>query len=244
MNIIITESQYRVLLNESSNKKKDKSLKINNEYVVGELKQIRPQIFAISIKDNYQRTMLFCRYIEFFDSPYKEIKNKFFTWEKFMAVYKDKFNKDSFTYPKDWEGFSISSKMIKKAISVFGKDKGPYDEIMGEIYSYCSKNSNKSEWYLIGVDNFTSDTIDHEIAHALYEIDSEYKKKCDKLISLIDKDDYQTLKKKIVDMGYMSDKHTINNEIQAFMSTKLSNGLDTKRLKEYQSKFINNFKDF
>mgnify|MGYP006947912899 CR=1 FL=1 len=59
-------------------------MKIKNDYVVGELKQIRPQIFAVSIKDNYQRTMLFCRYQEFYESPFKDIRGKFFTWEKYM----------------------------------------------------------------------------------------------------------------------------------------------------------------
>ncbi len=59
-------------------------MKIKSDYVNGVVKEIRPQIFAVVIKDSYQRTMLFCRYQEFYESPYKEIRNKFFSWEKFM----------------------------------------------------------------------------------------------------------------------------------------------------------------
>ena len=65
-------------------------MKIKNEFVNGFVKEIRPQIFAVVIKDCYQRTMLFCRYQEFYESPYSEIRNKFFTWEKFMSVYRNK----------------------------------------------------------------------------------------------------------------------------------------------------------
>jgi hypothetical protein len=45
-------------------------------------------------------------------------------------------------------------------------------------------------------------------------------------------------------MGYNDDKKIIDDEIQAFMSTGLYNGLDTKELKVYQKEFIKNFKKF
>jgi hypothetical protein len=232
------------LLNLLNEVKSKTSLKINNEYVVGEVKQVQPQIFAVAIKDDYQRTMLFCRYVEFYASPYDEIRNKFFTWEKYMEIYKDESGEDKFTYPRDWDGFGLPSNEIKKGISTFSKDKGPYDEIMSDIYSYCNETSDKPNWYLIGTDTYSSKTLDHEIAHALYTVNSTYKKNCDKLISNIDKKDYDTVKKKIIDMGYLDEKETIDDEIQACMSTGLFNGLDTKALKKYESDFVNNFKQF
>jgi hypothetical protein len=222
------------------------SMKINNEYVIGEVKQIRPQIFAVAIKDKYQRTMLFCRYVEYNKSPYDEIRNKFFTWEKFMEMYRSDFDKDLFTYPGDWEGFGIPSDSIKTAIKTFNKDKGPYDDIMSDIYSYCNKtvNNPKTKWYIIGTDDYSSKIMDHEVAHALYSINDEYKKLCNDLISKIDRNDYQALKKKIKDMGYIDDKETINDEIQASMSTELTNELNIKKFKKYQPEFIENFKKF
>jgi hypothetical protein len=45
-------------------------------------------------------------------------------------------------------------------------------------------------------------------------------------------------------MGYMDIKKIIDDEIQAFMSTGLYNGLDTKELKKYETSFINNFNNF
>lgn len=224
-------------------------MKIKSPYVVGEVREIKPHIFGVSIKDNYQRTMLFCRYQEFYESPYKEIRNKFFTWEKFMMVYKDKWKKKLFTYPEDWSGFNIPSNIIEKALNVFNGDKGPYDEIMNNIWDHCESyplrfQQPKSNWYLIGADGFKSKTMDHEIAHGLYYTNNNYKKYCDYLISEIKPKHYEKLRKKLVKMGYVNEKKIIDDEIQAFMSTGLYNGLDTLELKKYEKEFINNFKKF
>jgi hypothetical protein len=45
-------------------------------------------------------------------------------------------------------------------------------------------------------------------------------------------------------MGYVNDKKIIDDEINAFMSTGLYNGLDTKELKKYEKEFIKNFCKF
>jgi hypothetical protein len=45
-------------------------------------------------------------------------------------------------------------------------------------------------------------------------------------------------------MGYVDDKKIIDDEIQAFMSTGLYNGLDTKELIKYEKGFVDNFKKF
>ena len=224
-------------------------MKIKNDYVVGELKQIRPQIFAVSIKDDYQRTMLFCRYQEFYESPFKEIRGKFFTWEKYMMTYKNKWKKRTFTYPEDWSGFNIPSNIVYKGLGVFSKDKGPYDEIMNDIYYSCENyplrfDKPRTKWYLIGADSFKSSTMDHEIAHGLYYTNKEYQSNCKKIISQIKSKHYEKLRSKIVKMGYVDDKKIIDDEIQAFMSTGLYNGLDTKELKQYEKDFIKNFKQF
>jgi hypothetical protein len=224
-------------------------MKIKNEFVVGEVKQIKPQIFAVSIKDNYQRTMLFCRYQEFYESPYKEIRGKFFTWEKYMMIYKNKWKENTFTYPEDWSGFNIPSDIVEKGMHVFSKDKGPYDEIMNDIWYHCENyplrfDKPRTKWYLIGADSFKSSTMNHEIAHGLYYTNKEYQNNCKIITSEIKPKHYEKLRSKIVKMGYVDDKKIVDDEIQAFMSTGLYNGLDTKELKIYQKSFINNFKKF
>jgi hypothetical protein len=45
-------------------------------------------------------------------------------------------------------------------------------------------------------------------------------------------------------MGYVDDKKIIDDEIQAFMSTGLYNGLNTNELKVYEKDFKSNFRKF
>ena len=64
------------------------------------------------------------------------------------------------------------------------------------------------------------------------------------LINNITSKHYNKLKKKLIKMGYVDDKKIIDDEIQAFMSTGLYNGLNTNELKVYEKDFKNNFKKF
>lgn len=224
-------------------------MKIKNDYVVGEVKEIKPKIFAVSIKDHYQRAMLFCRYQEFYESPYNEIRGKFFSWEKFMMVYKTKRKENTFTYPVDWAGFNIPSGVIDKAMSFFKKDWGPYDEIMNHIWYHCENyplrfEKPRTKWYLIGADTFNSSTMNHEIAHGLYYTNKKYKNSCDSLIADIKPIHYEKLRKKLISIGYVDNNKIIDDEIQAFMSTGLYKGLDTKELKKYEKGFIENFRQY
>jgi hypothetical protein len=97
---------------------------------------------------------------------------------------------------------------------------------------------------LIGASSKDLKTMDHEIAHGLYFTNKDYKKKVNKLIGDIKPTHYNKLKKKLIKMGYVDDKKIIDDEIQAFMSTGLYNGLNTKELKVYEKEFKNNFKKF
>lgn len=223
-------------------------MKIKKEYVNGEVVEILPNIYGVSIKDHYERTMLFCRYQEFYESPYKEIRGKFFTWEKFMMVYKKKMGNNYFSYPIDWEGFNIPSKVIERAINVFSKDKGPYDEIMSDIWYYCENYPLKFEkprtkWYLIGYgDNIK--TLNHEVAHGLYHTNRKYKSEMDLLVSKIKRKHYNQIKKVLIQMGYVDDKKIMDDEIQAYLSTGLYKGFDDEQISTYQSEFQSTFKKY
>jgi hypothetical protein len=86
--------------------------------------------------------------------------------------------------------------------------------------------------------------MDHEIAHGLYYTNKDYQVEVKNLISKIKPTHYEKLRKKLIKMGYVDDKKIIDDEIQAFMSTGLYNGLETKELKKYEKEFIKNFKKY
>jgi hypothetical protein len=201
------------------------------------------------VDDDYDRAMLFCRYQEYYESPYKKFRGKRFTWMEYMRFYKDAWKKKVFTYPEDWSGYNIPSNILDGGVDAFYKET-EYDEVMNDIYFYCSINSfNKNDgercdWYLIGASSRDVKTMDHEIAHGLYFTNKEYKKMVDGLIKNIKPTHYDKLKKKLIKMGYVDDKKIIDDEIQAFMSTGLYNGLNTNELKVYEKDFKTNFRKF
>jgi hypothetical protein len=224
-------------------------MNIKHPLVKGKVKEIRPYIYCVEIDDDYDRAMLFCRYQEFYESPYKKFRGKPFTWMEYMRFYKTTWKKRTFTYPDDWSGYNIPSNVMERANDIFYKDT-EYDVVMNNIYHYCAidsqnkNNGTRCNWYLIGASSKDKGTTNHEIAHGLYFTNKEYKKNVTELIKNIKSKHYEKLKKKLIKMGYVDDKKIIDDEIQAFMSTGLYNGMDTKELKVYEKEFRNNFKKF
>lgn len=224
-------------------------MKIKHPLVKGRVKEVKPFIYCVEVDDDYDRAMLFCRYQEFYESPYKKFRGKSFTWMEYMRLYKTAWKKRTFTYPDDWSGYNIPSNVLQKANHIFCYDT-EYDKVMNDIYFYCAINSqNKNNgtrcnWYLIGASSKDRGTTNHEIAHGLYYTNKEYKKSVTAIIKKIKPTHYEKLRKKLVKMGYVNDKKIIDDEIQAFMSTGLYNGLNTKELKVYQKEFVANFKKY
>lgn len=222
-------------------------MKINHPLVKGVVKEVKPRIYCVTIDDDYDRAMLFCRYQEFYESPYKQFRGKPFTWMEYMRFYKTFWKKRVFTYPEDWSGYNIPSHILQQANHMFCNET-EYDHIMNDIYFHCindvtmKNEGRKADWYLIGASSKDLKTMDHEIAHGLYFTNKGYKRDVNRLIKTIKPSHYERLKKILIKMGYVNDKKIINDEIQAFMSTGLYNGLETKQLKKYEKDFINNFK--
>jgi len=226
-------------------------MKLNYEILSGELIEILPKIFAVSIKNDYDRAMLFCRYQEFYESPFKEIRGKHFSLEYYMWIYTKQRKNEIFTYPRDWSGYNIPSGSIEKALNVFyyKNTPSPYDKIMSKIYFTCENyplkfGKPRSKWYLLGADSYKSQTMDHEIAHGLYYTNKEYKKSVQELISKIRSKDYSFLCKNLVSMGYANDRKILDDEIQAFLSTGLYKSFNTKEIKKYTADFETNFREF
>jgi hypothetical protein len=72
-------------------------MKIKHPLVKGKVKEIKPFIYCVEVDDDYDRAMLFCRYQEFYESPYKKFRGKPFTWMEYMRHYKDTWKKRTFT---------------------------------------------------------------------------------------------------------------------------------------------------
>lgn len=225
-------------------------MKIDDLLVKGEVKEILPNVFAVIIINDYDRGMLFCRYQEFYESPFNEIRGKHFTLEDFMKIYTKKNKKTHFTYTEDWSGYNVPSDILIKSNKLFSNSLNAYDDIMKDIIEHCenvvkSKNNQENTlWYLIGVDKLTSKTMNHEIAHGLYYTNVHYKVEMDYLISHIKPSVFKHLKGGLLKIGYHDDDKIINDEIQAYMSTDKISSWNQKYYNEYCEKFQNVFKKY
>lgn len=223
-------------------------MKIEHPLVVGEVKEIKPNIYAVIIKDDYDRAMLFCRYQEYYESPFPEIRSKTFSLESYMRTYAKNNKSTYFSYPHDWAGYNIPSNILieshKKFMSYYPNE---YDDIMREIIAHCQNNTKGEEyqpWYIIGVDKVKSGTMDHEIAHGLYYTDLKYKVEMDYITSQIKKTEYIALGKHLVKAGYANDKKIIDDEIQAFMSTGKYSKWSEIAYRKYSPEYIKVFKKY
>lgn len=219
-------------------------MKINYKIVSGEVKQIRPNIYAVVIKNDYDRSMLFCRYQEYYESPFPEIRRKFFTLEEYMRLYTIENKNGYFSYPDDWVGYNVPSNILMEAEHMFSSNVNLYDEIMSEIIHYCVGENNFKPWYLIGVDKIGSPTMNHEIAHGFYYTNPTYKIEMNDLIKNIEPKIYNELKKSLVKAGYVDDKTIIDDEIQAYMSTGNPSTWKESHYEKYSKDFRKVFKKY
>ena len=81
------------------------------------LTQIKPQIYYLLFDTQYELCSTMMRMEEFYESPYKNIRGKYFTLEEFMDTYAK--NKGNFTYTSDWNGFNVPSEVIDAFWSTF-----------------------------------------------------------------------------------------------------------------------------
>lgn len=178
------------------------------------LKNLYPGIYLCIIEDMYDLAMTFCRVQEFYESPIKEIRGKRFTLIELMARYAKK-NNGSFSYPLDWGGFNLKGSTIKELFDLGIDDFNVYDSIIKEIHDKIINEIGSSQYYLMGADSNKS-TIKHEICHALYFLEKNYKKTVDSILKKLTTTIYNKLKQSLLDIGYCRD--VIQDEIQAYLT--------------------------
>jgi hypothetical protein len=188
------------------------------------LTQIEDKIHAVTIKSKYDRAMLFCKVQEFYESPNPTFRGQYFSIWQYMRWYSLN-NKKGFTYALDWSGFNIPIKIVENCYHPKNpyRNETPYDNHLQEIVGKIKETDphNAKLGYLIGTDSLTSETFEHEVRHAKYLTDKNYKKKVDKVVQKIKTkypQEYKVLRDNIVAMGY---SHTVvDDEIQAYIQDR------------------------
>jgi hypothetical protein len=209
------------------------------------IEEVRPNVFAVIVKDHYHRAMLFCRVQEFYESPNPQFRGKNFSIWDYIEWYSREHN-DVFTYTFDWGGFNIPLKTAWDCYEKLRVSETPYDGVMDviirtiEMNMFNKKNTRNWNAYIIGADSTESDTFEHEICHGLYATNKEYKLLVDEVTETISTKDYLTFKNNLIRMGYTDG--VIDDEIQAYLSTnyeytKFSKGVTKKVCKALHKQY-------
>lgn len=204
-----------------------------------ELYHVGDHIYAIRIKDDHSRAMLFMRPQEFYESAFEEIIKKQFKTSRFMNMYKQHYGKQEFTYGDDWSGFNIPSDVLEDCMfNIDSDDINTYDNVMLSIISDIKKAEGDNKYYLLGVDELDNDLLEHEFAHAMYYTLPEYKLAVNELTSKCDPVIKDAMYKCITEYGYAD--HVLPDEMQAYMSTGLGSvmeEMDIPNIEEEMEKY-------
>jgi hypothetical protein len=186
------------------------------------LSEVKPRIFFLQFKRQYDLCMTFLRYQEFYESP--KFRGKAFQILDFMEWYSREYGDGSFTYPKDWAGFNIPSHIIKQVWDLGIADRNLYDYHMKEVYQQCVKQYPDGKFYLIGTTSTKGSIMRHEIAHGMFYLNQDYRKEMIKLIKKLDASFYQSMCATLKNLGYC--KQVWIDECQAYLSTGMAKAFE------------------
>lgn len=210
-----------------------------------QLAQIESGVFLITAKNRYDLAQLFVCAQEYYESSEPMWKGRQFNRDQFERWYSLNENDDQiYSYPLDWSGFNVPSSAIE-GYYYSGRrwtlDSNFYDIAMMRIDSVIRKLvADRQPYYVIGALADDLGTLDHEMAHALYATNAEYKALMEHCIGLLPKRTYANLGPLLTSMGYDQSVH--HDEIQANFATGLTNYF--KGCQRYCRPFIEVFESF
>lgn len=170
---------------------------------------IKKQIFnsvLISAETDEELAESFMRFQEYYENPFWQ--DKIFTIGQFREWYSVKYGADTYKY--DWHGFNIPSEVL------IPFKKGLFDPLTNEENQLLQFFKYRNDtFYIIGAN--TEDVLSHELCHALYYTNHEYKKEINKIL-LKYKSQTKIAEKHLINKGYS--KKVILDELQAYILDK------------------------
>ena len=128
---------------------------------------------SVWIKADSQKELAdtFIRFQEHYESP--QFRNKIFTLGQLKNWYSIKYGAD--TYNKDWTGFNFPSRILEPF------RQGLFDPLTKEEKRLIKLLKYRNDdFYIIGANS--DSTLRHELTHALYHNNKDYRKKINQLL--------------------------------------------------------------
>lgn len=150
--------------------------------------------------------LTFMRFQEHYESANPKFKGQIFTQGQLKRWYSEKYGANN--YQNTWVGFNFPSIVLQPFKEGLFDPLTTEENRLLELFRYRS-----DEFYIIGAQN--NNILRHELSHALYASNNNYKKEIDNFIKK-HKNQLKKTAQYILSKGYCSD--VLNDEIQAYIT--------------------------
>lgn len=205
-------------------------------------KKILPHIYHLHMEKNYDLAMHFLRYQEFYENL--DYKGQIISLVDYMEYYAREYGDGAFTYTNDWAGFNVPGETLIEVSEAHLPDLNKYDIQMRALVKSVQEEEGDEKFYFIGTcgnDDFEEDTLDHEIAHALYYTSDSYRKIMNDLLNEIPRKNYDTTWNALQEMRYHP--ATCRDEIHAYACTGPDVSFKTALSLKIRKPFIKAYKE-
>jgi len=203
------------------------------------LEKLCDGVYNIVFDTQYELTSTMLRVQEYYESPYEEIRGKYFELQDFIDLYSK--DHDGFTYYTDWSGFNVPAWVVKDFFTFpsFSKKELALKALVDTI--------EDGDYYLIASSKESGSNVhNHELAHAFFYLSETYRNHMRRLVRTFNGS--KDMRDDLASMGYC--KEVMTDEIQAYLAT--SSLLDFNGWKfiqnkpdiEHMIKFQSFFRDF
>jgi hypothetical protein len=168
-------------------------------------------VLLLEFSTRKELTTTMFRVQEFYESNNNKIRNKVFTIEDFIEEFTD--SEGNLNYFSFWEGFNVPGHIVNSFFKKFNLTKK--EKILKEI---VEKHLDRDkDYYVIATDGIDTSTLKHELAHALYYLNPEYRQKANEIVKTIPKTEHRKLINNLKRLQYSESVH--KDESQAYLAT-------------------------
>jgi hypothetical protein len=150
--------------------------------------------------------LTFMRFQEHYESANPKFRNHIFTVGQLRHWYSETYGSNS--YHVHWVGFNFPSKVLIPFKEGLFDPLTPEENRLLDLLRY-----RNDHFYIIGAQN--NSILRHELSHALYASNIEYRQEIDEFLHK-NKSKLKQTNKYILDKGYCKD--VLNDEIQAYIT--------------------------
>lgn len=174
------------------------------------LVRARNGMIMLEFPTRKELSMTMGRAQEYYESGNSKLRNKVFTLEQFIDAFTD--DDGEVSYFKSWSGFNIPGHVLNMFFANF--DLTSREKALRDL---IAKNTPGNRFYVIAARKGDALTMDHEVAHAMFYLDEDYRKAASKLVKQMDPKLRKKLETTFKEWGYAREVYV--DELNAYMST-------------------------